>query len=136
MTDRELFDLAVKAMDNAYVPYSHFRVGAALLSEDGRVFTGRQAVGLKLVDQLGDEKTAVAWLVAQKKIKADLPVRDYKLSPRLGDMTFLRTAAVVTLEAVGLPSIAHKIADGGMLQSVDQYGLDGILALWRPSASN
>ena len=103
---------------------------------DGRVFTGRQAVGLKLVDQLGDEKTAVAWLVAQKKIKADLPVRDYKLSPRLGDMTFLRTAAVVTLEAVGLPSIAHKIADGGMLQSVDQYGLDGILALWRPSASN
>ena len=29
---------------------------------DGRVFTGRQAVGLKLVDQLGDEQTALAWL--------------------------------------------------------------------------
>ena len=102
---------------------------------DGRVFTGRQAVGLKLVDQLGDEKTAVAWLVAQKKIKADLPVRDYKLSPRLGDMTFLRTAAVVTLEAIGLPSLAQKVGAGGMLQAVDQYGLDGILALWRPAAS-
>ena len=36
---------------------------------DGRVFTGRQAVELKLVDQLGDEKTAIAWLVAQKKIE-------------------------------------------------------------------
>ena len=47
---------------------------------DGRVFTGRQAVELKLVDQLGDEKAAVAWLVAEKKIKSDLPVRDYKLS--------------------------------------------------------
>ena len=38
---------------------------------DGRVFTGRQAVELKLIDQLGDEKTAVAWLVAEKKIKSD-----------------------------------------------------------------
>ena len=27
---------------------------------DGRVFTGHQAVDLKLIDQLGDEKTAVA----------------------------------------------------------------------------
>ena len=41
---------------------------------DGRVFTGRQAVGLKLVDQLGDEKTAVAWLVAQKKVSGDVAV--------------------------------------------------------------
>ena len=46
---------------------------------DGRVFTGRQAVALKLVDQLGDEKTAIAWLVAQKDVDRDLPVRDYKL---------------------------------------------------------
>jgi len=60
---------------------------------DGRVFTGRQAVGLKLVDQLGDEKTAVAWLVAQKKVGAGVPVRDFKLSPRFGDMTFLRATA-------------------------------------------
>src|SRR5207247_3856825 len=43
-------------------------MGDALLDNgaDGRGFTGRQAVDLKLVDQLGDEKTAVAWLVAQK----------------------------------------------------------------------
>jgi protease-4 len=35
---------------------------------DGRVFTGHQALELKLVDQLGDEKTAVAWLVANKNV--------------------------------------------------------------------
>ena len=69
---------------------------------DGRVFTGHQAVDLKLVDQLGDEKTAVAWLVAQKGVKSDLPVRDYKLTPRFGDLTFLRTAASITLDALGL----------------------------------
>src|SRR5690348_15149152 len=50
--------------------------------DDGRVFTGRQAVDLKLVDQLGDEKTAIAWLVQNKGVAKDLPVRDYKLTPR------------------------------------------------------
>uniref|UniRef100_Q07UH5 Signal peptide peptidase A. Serine peptidase. MEROPS family S49 n=1 Tax=Rhodopseudomonas palustris (strain BisA53) TaxID=316055 RepID=Q07UH5_RHOP5 len=97
---------------------------------DGRVFTGRQAVGLKLVDQLGDEKTAVAWLVAQKKVKPDLPVRDYKLEPRLGDLTFLRSAASLGLSAVGLDAAAQLLAQAG----IDQFALDGMLALWRPAA--
>jgi protease-4 len=103
---------------------------------DGRVFTGRQAVELKLVDQLGDEKTAVAWLVAEKKIKSDLPVRDYKLTPRFGDMTFLRTAASLAFDALGLSSIARQIEQAGMVQAVDQLSLDGMLALWRPAAPN
>ncbi|MGY3619663.1 signal peptide peptidase SppA [Bradyrhizobium sp. USDA 10063] len=103
---------------------------------DGRVFTGRQAVELKLVDQLGDEKTAVAWLVQEKKIKSELPVRDYKLNPRFGDLTFLRTAASVTLDAFGLSGIARRIEQVGLVQAVDRLGMDGMLALWQPSGSN
>jgi protease IV len=103
---------------------------------DGRVFTGRQAVELKLIDQLGDEKTAVAWLVAEKKIKSDLPVRDFKLDPRFGDLTFLRTAASITFDALGLGAIARQIEQGGVAGAVDQLSLDGMLALWRPAASN
>ena len=103
---------------------------------DGRVFTGRQAVELKLIDQLGDEKTAVAWLVAEKKVKSDLPVRDFKLSPRFGDMTFLRAAASITFDAVGLSAIARQIEQAGVTGAVDQLALDGMLALWRPAASN
>ena len=99
---------------------------------DGRVFTGHQAVDLKLIDQLGDEKTAVAWLVAQKGVKADLPVRDYKLAPRFGDLTFLRTAASITLDALGFGSIARQVEQAG----VDRLGLDGMLALWQPAGSN
>src|SRR5947209_9275084 len=49
---------------------------------DGRVFTGRQAIDLKLIDQLGDEKTAVTWLEEQKGGKKGLTVRDYKLERR------------------------------------------------------
>jgi protease-4 len=103
---------------------------------DGRVFTGRQAVELKLIDQLGDEKTAVSWLVAHKGVKKDLPVRDYKLEPHFGDLTFLKTAAAVTLEALGLGSLARQLEHSGVAQAVDRLGLDGMLALWQPAASN
>jgi protease IV len=103
---------------------------------DGRVFTGRQGIELKLVDQLGDEKIAIAWLVSQKGVKADLPVRDYKLSPRFGDLTFLRSAAAVTLDALGLSAIARQIEQSGMAQAVDRFGLDGMRALWHPVAAN
>lgn len=40
MTYTELLSTADKAMENAYAPYSHFKVGAALLCSDGKVFTG------------------------------------------------------------------------------------------------
>jgi protease-4 len=102
---------------------------------DGRVFTGRQGIDLKLIDELGDEKTAVAWLVAQKNVKKDLPVRDYKLEPRFGDLTFLRTAASITLDAVGLGAIARQIEHTGVAQAVDRLGLDGMLALWQPGSN-
>jgi protease-4 len=103
---------------------------------DGRVFTGRQAVELKLIDQLGDEKTAVAWLVAQKGIKADLPVRDYKLTPRFGDLTFLRTAVAFTFDALGLSAVARQIGQTGVTQAADRLGLEGMLALWHPAGVN
>lgn len=40
MTDKELFELAAKARLNAYAPYSHFLVGAALITAQGEVYTG------------------------------------------------------------------------------------------------
>lgn len=103
---------------------------------DGRVFTGRQAVELKLIDALGDEKTAVEWLVANKNVKKDLPVRDYKLTPRFGDLTFLRTVASATLDALGLSTIARNIEQSGVTQAVDRLAMDGMLALWQPAGSN
>lgn len=38
--DRDLLEQAKHARENAYVPYSNFKVGAALLTEDGEVVTG------------------------------------------------------------------------------------------------
>jgi cytidine deaminase len=40
MSDEQLIDLAARARELAHAPYSKFSVGAALISSDGRVFTG------------------------------------------------------------------------------------------------
>ncbi|MBI4666729.1 MAG: cytidine deaminase [Nitrospinae bacterium] len=40
VTDDDLISIARQAMENAYAPYSKFRVGAAALTSDGRIFTG------------------------------------------------------------------------------------------------
>ncbi|WP_043931430.1 cytidine deaminase [Bacillus sp. EB01] len=40
MDEKELIQEAIKAREFAYIPYSKFGVGAALLSKDGRVFHG------------------------------------------------------------------------------------------------
>jgi protease-4 len=98
---------------------------------DGRVFTGRQAVDLKLI-----EKDAIAWLVAEKTVAPDLPVRDFKLSPRFADLTFLRTAASVAFDALGLSSIARQVEQTGIVGAAGRLNLNGMLALWQPAPSN
>ncbi len=80
-----LFELAVKARDNAYAPFSGFRVGAALLCSDGTVYTGcnienasysltncaERTAFFKAVSDGKREFTAIA--IAGGKINADSP---------------------------------------------------------------
>jgi len=103
---------------------------------DGRVFTGRQGLALKLVDQLGNEKTAVDWLAREKGLKADTPVRDWQLKSRFSDLTMLHLATTVALDAAGLGSFARRIETWGSIQAVERLNLDGLLALWHPPLSN
>jgi protease-4 len=97
---------------------------------DGRVFTGHQAIDLKLIDELGDERTALAWLGKEKKVDTNLPVRDYDLHSRFSDLSFLHAATVTLLNAVGLSSLADR------LEWSTGFNLDGLLALWHPADTN
>jgi protease IV len=100
---------------------------------DGRVFTGRQAVELKLVDQLGDEQTAIAWLAKEKGIDPKLSVRDWRLDSRLGDLGFLHLIGSKILERMGLGTLATRLDELGTVQAVERLNLDGLLALWHPA---
>ncbi|HML07950.1 MAG TPA: signal peptide peptidase SppA [Xanthobacteraceae bacterium] len=103
---------------------------------DGRVFTGHQGIELKLVDEIGDETTGIAWLAKEKNVDAKLPVRDYQLHSRFADLPFLHAAAAAALEAAGLTTFARAIDEWGALQAVERLNLDGLLALWHPANAN
>ena len=103
---------------------------------DGRVFTGHQAIDLKLIDELGDERTALAWLAKEKDVDAKLPVRDYQLRSRFGDLPFLHAAAVAALDAAGLETLARHLDESGTMGAVDRFNLDGLLALWHPAGTD
>ena len=103
---------------------------------DGRVFTGRQGVELKLVDELGNEKTAVDWLTKEKGLKPDTPVRDWDLKSRFGDLGFLHMATAAVLDAVGLGSFARQLESWGSVRAIERLNLDGLLALWHPPVGN
>ena len=103
---------------------------------DGRVFTGHQAIGVKLIDAIGDEQAAFDWLVKEKKIDPKTPIRDYRLRPRFGDLSFLHLATLSLLDAVGLNALAGRFRDWSAVQAVERLNLDGLLALWHPPVSN
>jgi protease IV len=104
--------------------------------DDGRVFTGHQAVDLKLIDELGDERTGLAWLGKEKNVDIKLPVRDYELKGRFSDLPFLHAAVSSVLDATGLSALERRIEGLGTVAEVERFNLDGLLALWHPAGSN
>ena len=65
MTDKELVAVARLAAENAYVPYSHFPVGAALECPDGKVFTGCNVENAAYGSTICAERTAMCKAVSE-----------------------------------------------------------------------
>ena len=65
MTDQDLVNLAFTMLERAYVPYSHFPVGAALLCGDGAVFTGCNVENAAYGSCICAERTALVKAVSE-----------------------------------------------------------------------
>lgn len=66
---QKLMDCAIKARENAYSPYSHFAVGAALLCEDGTLFVGCNIENASYGLTNCAERTAIFKAVSEGHIK-------------------------------------------------------------------
>ena len=89
--------------------------------DDGRVFTGRQSLPLKLADALGGDAEAIDWLAANKGVPKNLDVRDYTPGSRLGGWKLTSLAEAVWGRYWGVtvgPSV------------------DGLVSIWQMTPGN
>jgi len=94
---------------------------------DGSIFTGRQALERGLIDALGGEEVAKAWLVEQG-LDPDLDVvewRDRSTSDGLFGIPGIGTLAAW---ALGFADAEHMMARFG----IDRIFLDGLVSVWQP----
>jgi protease-4 len=106
--------------------------GAALDQvSDGRIFTGHQALGLHLIDQIGGEDAARGWL-AGKGVPEDLPMVDWTVAKGFwGNFSLGRAAAADVLDALGLSRLGAGLRQAGSAMG-ELQALDGLLAVWHP----
>ncbi|MDP8911905.1 MAG: cytidine deaminase [Actinomycetota bacterium] len=80
-SDRELLALAETAARNAYAPYSHYRVGAAVRARDGRLFEGVNVENGAYPLGICAERTAIARAVVEGCKPGDLEAIAITASP-------------------------------------------------------
>ncbi|MBS3650151.1 signal peptide peptidase SppA [Pseudaminobacter sp. 19-2017] len=95
---------------------------------DGSVFTGRQALSRKLVDRLGGEKEAIAWL-GEKGVSADLKVIEWKPKKKGYSLLFGSDVGKAIGSLIGLPGAGSDLLRE---TGADRLFLDGLISLWHP----
>jgi len=106
---RDLFDQFVAMVAKA----RHMQEAEVRQLADGRVFTGRQALAAGLIDAIGGEQEARAWLAAERQVPERLPVRDIET----------RSRAERFLESAWSGFVKTLISEA--------LGVDGFRALWQ-----
>ena len=90
---------------------------------DGRVYTGRQAVKEGLVDKIGGEEEARAWLETEKNTAAGLDIVDWQRRQKFDTSTFGFSAGDALLRLFGLAPVKS---------AAERASLSGLLVLWSP----
>ena len=106
--------------------------GEAVALADGRIYTGQQALGAKLIDEFGGEDEAVAWLATQG-VDDKLPVKDWKPRRDTGVFSYTDAALLWIAKRMGL---SPDLLPAGLLDRFlpESLKLDGLLSVWQASS--
>jgi len=96
---------------------------------DGRVFTGRQALAVRLVDEIGGEERAVAWFEEKKSVAKDLRILDWKPDSSSGGSSLGLNLVTYALRSLGLDAAAETMQK---IFEPERLKLDGLLSIWHP----
>ncbi len=111
----------------------HLDRATALGLADGRIFTGHQALAVKLIDEIGGEETSLDWLAKEKGVDRKLPVRDWRPQPK--PFGWFSGQAVLLWFARQL-GIGPEILRASVIDRFlpDGLKLDGLLSVWQVPA--
>ena len=97
----------------------------------GRIYSGRQALERKLVDEIGGETEAVKWLETQRGVTKDLKVVSWKPAPESPWSQV--TGSAGSAAGAFARSIVNGMVEGiALAPSVGRLGLDGLVSVWQP----
>ena len=99
----------------------------------GRIFSGRQAFELKLVDALGSEIEAVKWLEEQRGLTKDLAIVDWK-PKRESPYGFLGSLSL-GLRGLFWPGSDRIASELGLTPTIERLRLDGLVSVWHAPAN-
>jgi protease-4 len=101
----------------------------ALALADGSIYTGRQGLKNRLVDELGGVETARAWL-ATKSVPAELDLVEWKPRRDSAGWLFGQSSMRALAAWLGLPAAGSDILAG---LGADRIFLDGLVSVWQPA---
>jgi len=130
---RQLTEELVKDSQGWFLGLVAERRKAAASSMDdiktGRIYTGREALKIGLIDAIGDEQTAIKWFTDTRKVASGLKVKDWK--PQRSVSGLFQSSLTGLAGKLGLGSLIDSSVLEG-LEALKDRPLDGLFSIWQP----
>ncbi|MEN2495083.1 MAG: hypothetical protein TECD_00999 [Hyphomicrobiaceae bacterium hypho_1] len=101
---------------------------------DGRVYLGRTALKYNLIDELGGENKAVAWMIENRNIPDNIKIVDWRSDNQL-DWRLTTGSTLGYLTQLFIKTFYFFSTSLVSEHQIDAIALDGLVSVWKPGAS-